>query len=203
MVAQSFLEPPERQVGLAIAGFAIALILFGIGAIRSPAQPDEVPQKTLPWVAVRSTPLLISLISAFLAFLTFSNHQFHLVNTSLWLIAVGSGIYAFWHDDPDRPGLGTRPVEFIKNPRMRLIITPWTVLALLAVVLVVFFRFYRLDEVPGEMFSDHAEKLIDVADVLNGNTWTFFQRNTGREFIQMYLTAAVSKVFNTGLSFMS
>jgi len=45
--------------------------------------------------------------------------------------------------------------------------------------------------VPGEMFSDHAEKLLDVGDVLNGKLSIFFPRNSGREAIQMYLTAAV------------
>jgi hypothetical protein len=65
---------------------------------------------------------------------------------------------------------------------------------LAALLLVIFFRFYWLDRVPGEMFSDHAEKLIDVSDVLNGQAHVFFPRNTGREAIQMYLTAAVAHV---------
>jgi len=66
-----------------------------------------------------------------------------------------------------------------------------------------FYRFYLLNQVPPEMFSDHAEKLIDVTDVLQGNTFIFFQRNTGREAFQMYLTAAMAKIFGTGLSFLS
>ena len=53
------------------------------------------------------------------------------------------------------------------------------------------------------MFSDHAEKLLDVYDVLNGDYHVFFVRNTGREFFQFYLTAFVAQIFNTGLSFMS
>ncbi|MEJ5224514.1 MAG: glycosyltransferase family 39 protein, partial [Anaerolineales bacterium] len=67
----------------------------------------------------------------------------------------------------------------------------------------VFFRIYNLSGVLAEPFSDHAEKLFDVADVLNGHTPIFFVRNTGREFFQMYLTAWVAQTFGTGLSFMS
>ncbi len=67
----------------------------------------------------------------------------------------------------------------------------------------VYFRFVQLAQVPGEMFSDHAEKLMDVSDVLRGQYSIFFPRNTGREAVQMYLTAAVSQVFGTGLSFLS
>jgi 4-amino-4-deoxy-L-arabinose transferase-like glycosyltransferase len=69
--------------------------------------------------------------------------------------------------------------------------------------LALFFRFYQLDTVPLEMFSDHAEKLQDVQDVLKGDTRIFFPRNTGREFFQMYLTALTAKYLGYGLSFMA
>ena len=36
-----------------------------------------------------------------------------------------------------------------------------------------------------------------------GNTFIFFERNTGREAIQMYWTLAVAYIFNTGFSFLS
>jgi uncharacterized membrane protein len=41
------------------------------------------------------------------------------------------------------------------------------------------------------MTSDHAEKLLDVYDVLTGQRPIFFPRNTGRELFQFYLTAAL------------
>jgi ABC-type phosphate/phosphonate transport system permease subunit len=65
----------------------------------------------------------------------------------------------------------------------------------------IFFRFYRLDGVLAEMFSDHAEKLLDVSDVLSGKFSIFFPRNTGREAIQMYLTALVAIVCGTKISY--
>jgi len=70
-------------------------------------------------------------------------------------------------------------------------------------VIIVFFRTYQLWVVPPEMVSDHAEKILDVWDVLHGETFIFFPRNTGREAFQMYLTAAVIKIFGTGYSFQS
>jgi len=82
-------------------------------------------------------------------------------------------------------------------------ISPWTFLLLLAFGVAAFFRFYHLSEVPKEMFSDHAEKLLDVMDVLAGQTHIFFVRNTGREAFQFYLTALIIKVFGTGISFLS
>ena len=81
--------------------------------------------------------------------------------------------------------------------------TPWTLLVLAVLAVILFFRFYRLAEVPLEMTSDHIEKLMDVQDVLDGQTMVYFERNTGREAIQFYLTALIINLFHTGLSFMS
>ncbi|MCX6067021.1 MAG: glycosyltransferase family 39 protein, partial [Chloroflexi bacterium] len=66
-----------------------------------------------------------------------------------------------------------------------------------------FFRFYRLDGIPGEPFSDHAEKLLDVYDITMGQTHIFFPNNTGREFIQFYWTALLAWLLGTGLTFIS
>jgi hypothetical protein len=76
-------------------------------------------------------------------------------------------------------------------------------LVLAAVILVVFFRTYRMTQVPPEMVSDHAEKLLDVWDVLHEQTSIFFPRNTGREAIQMYLTAGIIQLLHTGYTFLS
>lgn len=77
----------------------------------------------------------------------------------------------------------------------------YDILAVIALIaLVAFFRFYQLDNVPPEMNSDHVEKLYDIYDVLNGQYSIYFERNTGREPMQFYLTVALIKLFNTGLT---
>jgi 4-amino-4-deoxy-L-arabinose transferase-like glycosyltransferase len=201
--AQALLEPGARHVGVAAGGYALSAALFAVYLLRRPADIRAEPGHAFAPVQVKATPLTLSMVLALLAFLTFSNHQFGLFNTGFWLASIALGIAAFWQSTPGRSSWFDRLKTFLKKPRLEIKITPWAVLMLLAIALVVFFRFYRLNEVPGEMFSDHAEKLLDVADVLNGEHWIYFPRNTGREFIQMYLTAAVSKVFGTGLTFMS
>ena len=72
-------------------------------------------------------------------------------------------------------------------------------LLILAVIMLLgtFFRVYRLQELPLEMTSDHAEKILDVQDVLDGSRPIFFRRNTGRELFQFYLTAGI--IHLTGL----
>lgn len=56
-----------------------------------------------------------------------------------------------------------------------------------------FLRFYRLDELPGEMFGDINENYEDIQDVLQGKFSLFFPRNTGREGMLFYLTAVVAR----------
>ena len=70
------------------------------------------------------------------------------------------------------------------------------VLLILASIMLLgtFFCFYRLQSIPLEMTSDHAEKILDVQDVLDGSRPIFFRRNTGRELFQFYLTAGIIRL---------
>jgi hypothetical protein len=78
-----------------------------------------------------------------------------------------------------------------------------TALVFVVFGIALFFRLYRINAVPAEPFSDHAEKILDVYDITQGQWKIFFPRNTGREAIQMYWTLLVATVFRTGLSFLS
>ncbi|NBQ62445.1 MAG: hypothetical protein EBU40_09215 [Proteobacteria bacterium] len=60
---------------------------------------------------------------------------------------------------------------------------------------------WRVAEVPREMTSDHAEKLLDVQDVLDGQYRIFFPRNTGREAMQFYLIALMTPL--AGVSYLT
>lgn len=217
LVAQRMLEPPNEAVILAVALYAAAAGL-ALRAMRvrewqvAPLVDWEnrpMPmtlrgeQPVPPWSNLVRSPFVLAVAASVLAFLLFGGNYFNPVNLTVWLIALGMTIWSLWTPAERMATWGERLRGFLREPSVRIQITPWTVAVILAVALVVFFRFYRLAEVPGEMFSDHAEKLLDVADVLQGDTHIFFPRNTGREAIQFYLTAAVAMIFGTGLSFMS
>jgi hypothetical protein len=154
-------------------------------------------------LTVRVGPLLASLPLAALAFITFGGNTFTPVNLTLWILALVTLVWAFWLPEPGDIPWYRRVWEIVRDAQWQLRVTPFTLALLAAVALTVFYRFYRLGQVPPEMFSDHAEKLTDVSNVLQGQYSIFFPRNTGRELLQMYLTAAVARVFNTGLSFIT
>ncbi|MCJ7434809.1 MAG: glycosyltransferase family 39 protein, partial [Anaerolineales bacterium] len=140
----------------------------------------------------RSVVFIASIIFAILAFLDLSGNKFTGVNVTLWLLAIVLFAFSLW-----LPGLRV-PRQPLTQKNLL-----WIALVVLVSAFVIFFRFNRIDAVPAEPFSDHAEKILDVYDITQGKTSIFFPRNTGREAIQMYWTLLVADVFGTGLSFLS
>lgn len=211
LVAQSFLEPPNRAVLPAVLFYALAAVLIALAyfqkfIITARTEPEDTQVETYIY---RWEGLAIGLGLMAVAFLAFASKEnqvadFGFFNTALWLLSIAYLAWSFY-----RPGqrvgikLTVRMARLLAQPGWRITITRTTLLALAVVAVILFFRFYRLDGVPGEMFSDHAEKLLDVSDVLNGELHVFFPRNTGREFFQFYWTALMIKLFPVGISFMA
>jgi hypothetical protein len=207
LLAQISLEPrPERTwVPGAVLYFLAAMWLIYANSKRewlAVALPqDDAPT---PDFRVRASLLLPGILLFCAAFLTLGGNQFTTFNVTLWVLAILFLLATFWQGTLRLPRrrdeAAPRPPQ---RPPWKLKITVWGLVLLATTALVIFFRVYRLSHVPPEMVSDQAEKLLDVWDVLNGNTSIFFPRNTGREGFQMYLTAAVIRLLGTGLSFLS
>lgn len=202
LIAQFFLEPPRRSKGIGIAFYLLAVVILGFLIQRKswllpPVSPAKVQEEK---DSLRLAPLFIGVAFSLLAFVFFSGNQFTPLNVSLWVIGFLFLCSALWVPE----GRWKTWVSRWRQFRLQgICFSPWSLLVILVFGIAAFFRFNLIRHVPPEMFSDHAEKLLDVADVLHGKTSIFFPRNTGREAFQMYLTAAVSKVFGTGLSFLS
>jgi len=206
LAAQILLEPPRREATAAaclygISAFLLVWAILGKEVDAAPPAPHSERSMSLTF---RSKALWVILPLSLVTFFSFGGNRFTGLNVALWTILLFSAFYAFWTPDPNHKAAWKESLAgFIRQPSIHFEIRPFTFLLIGALVLSIFFRFYQIDQIPGEMFSDHAEKLLDVANVLKGDTSIFFPRNTGREAFQMYLTAAVSIIFGTGLSFMS
>jgi hypothetical protein len=197
LAAQTLLEPPAHVLPalllhLLAGGLAVWSFYRGEWSLSSP-RLESSPQKTQP---IRLLPLLASIPLLGAAFYLFGDNQFTLLNLSLWLAGIVFFLCAFWRSkkmDAERTDKkGHAGKEWL-----------WYVLIAAILLIAAFFRFYRLGAVPAEPFSDHAEKILDVYDITQGETRIFFPRNTGREAIQFYWTLIVAAVFQTGLSFQS
>ena len=151
----------------------------------------------------RRLALIISIALAFWAFGIFGDNLFTKFNVTVWVLAIGFLLGAFWLNKNSLRSIFRNLTSFFQRDHWTINISRWTILLIAATVLVFFFRFYQTPSVPSEPFSDHAEKILDVYDVSQGQTHIFFIRNTGREAFQMYWTLLIAKLFGTGLSFLS
>jgi len=202
IIAQIFGEPENRSSALVIffyagAGIGFLLLIIYKNWDLDSLVPDDGEASDF---SVRWIPFLVGIGLSSLAFFFFTGNLFNIINVTLWIAGFGL-IWSSLRIPED--WLGRLKSTWHKFCSDGLKVTPWMILVAVVFLLAGFYRFYLLNQVPPEMFSDHAEKLIDVTDVLRGNNFIFFRRNTGREAFQMYLTAAMAKIFGTGLSFLS
>ena len=203
MAAQVALEPPDRLLSMGVFFYAAAIVLGAWGWLAGEFAFPEIPgaQYRKDRQQVRGSLILAALPLTVLAFFALSGNQFTSFNLTIWLGALFLLCWGLWNR-AEKP-FSLRDAFAVLRPPYHVWISGWTLLFLFFFAVTMFFRFYQLDSVPLQMFSDHAEKLQDVQDVLNGETRIFFPRNTGREFVQMYLTAFTAKVLGYNLTFMA
>lgn len=202
LIAQAFSEPPERSSGVVIffyffAGLSLVL-LIALRRWQVGSSSEEGGEAGL--FKVRWIQFALGAAVSTLAFGFFAGNQFNLINVSLWIIGQVLVWWSIWIPGSGFSRLASAWERFWSNGFR---VTPWMILVGIVFLLSGFYRFYLLEQVPPEMFSDHAEKLIDVSNILWGDHAIYFPRNTGREAFQMYLTAVVSRIFGTGISFLS
>ena len=205
LLGQLFLEPPDpsKTLGIIFYCFSAASLVWATKRGEWCLAPIPENKHRHDPLTVRLNPFWIGLVLLLIAFLTFGGNRFTVLNVTFWLFGLVAMIFALWlPGKQDRINL-TRITETIRVKNWHISISHWTMVVIGVLGLVLFFRFFRLSQVPPEMFSDHAEKLLDVWDVINGETRIFFPRNTGREALQIYLTAGISQGLNLGLTFLS
>ncbi len=207
VAGQMALDPASNNYGiglaLIVASLGILILSIRLGEWQMlPEDHQEVPALAIP-LSVKRIPFILFLISLLLAFLTLGGNRFTVFNVFWWLASLVTGIAAFWISErkTDFESIREKVFSFFCNPVTSVRVKPWTLLVLAVFGIAMFFHLYQLDVLPYDMSSDHAEKLLDINQVLNGNPMIFFAGNGGREPMHFYLAAFLVKVFNTGMNF--
>jgi hypothetical protein len=205
LAGQRSFEPPTRawQVGVFFYLISAALVIWSILRKEWLIAPIQEAESHKDPMSFRLPEMLLGGIFALFAFVFFKGNLFTSLNLALWVLAIYFLFRAFWLKDPSQKPLWTQIKDFFKQAGWQVNISWWNIIVVAAIVLVIFFRTYQLNEVPAEPISDHAEKIMDVYDITQGMYSIYFPRNTGRELIQMYLTVFVASLFGSGLSFLS
>lgn len=183
----------------AVISFVVALALFAIAIYFHPITTPVRLEEAMPiQKSGRRASASLQIAVAAAAILTFglsSDNEFNSDNILAWVVSVAIFFYTFWEPQKnwnEWREWGRARLEsarsFVSNG---LRISSRAVLFVAIILLALFFYYYNLSGVPAEMDSDHAEKLLDVNDiVVRGLRPIFLERNTGREPLQFYLTAA-------------
>jgi hypothetical protein len=205
LVGQNAFEPPVTSSLSGYAFYITALSMLGWAVYRGEWKLAPLPQSStaIDPLTYRRLPLFLSLGLWLWGFTIFGNNLFTTTNVMVWCFAMAFFIWSLWLNQEDLRSTWKNTKAFVQRGQWTITISPWTLLLIFATLVLFFFRFYRTTTVPPEPFSDHAEKLLDVYDVSQGQTHIFFIRNTGREAFQMYWTLLIAKVFGMGLSFFS
>ncbi len=191
---------------------AVALFIVALGCwtaalfIRRIDLTTRLSETTLSEPRSRNISLTLvgcTIVLAILTFLFSGGNQFREDNVLAWTLAVLVFLYTFWEPEKDwhagREWLRERAKQI---PRIR--ISPSALMLVLLTLVAIAFYYHNLDGVPAEMTSDHAEKLLDVNDIAEGGMRPIFLvRNTGREPLQFYLTAALVNLTGHPIDYMA
>lgn len=196
LIAQFLLEPPRHAIIPSIILYSLMVMIFSRELkprllIKSNNDNWDVEPVNQSIEISKYFPLSISFFLFIFSFILFKDNRFTFLNVGTWLSGIVILVVVFWKKN------------ISKKDKKRNLDVYFLCFFLVFLLIVLFFRIYKLDNIPSEMFSDHAEKLLDVMDVLDGQLKIFFTRNTGREALQFYLTALIIQFFHTGISFLS
>jgi len=171
------------------------------GELDRETEKTKLERSWRTWIDLRY--LTAGIILTGLTYLASGDNTFRFSTVVFWVPAILATGRAFWQGKPRTARFIPAIREFLGKPRIKVSIGASTLLALAAFGLAAGFRYARLAEVPSEMTSDHAEKILDIIDILNGQTSIFFPRNAGREGMQFYATAAAVHWFGAELNFLT
>ncbi len=205
LVGQRTFEPTNSQpvwgVFFYCAAFSMLIYALWKGEWRTPNFPTETIEAQDR--RVRKTAFYIFIPLALLSFIAFSGNQFTPLNIFLWVATFITALAAFWQKNEGRIWNDFRQelVSFLRKPQVTIRFSYWWVLTAAVFCLAAYFHLSHIDTVPMDMTSDHAEKLLDINDVMEGSAPIFFNRNAGREPIQFYWTTLLIKTFGMDMGF--
>lgn len=139
------------------------------------------------WKLSRARQFLLNL-SIFATYInigvTLGYKGFTWIGVIAWGVSVSAFMAAFWQKRSHMKVVGYH----LTSSGIHL---TWHGLAFIVIILLgVFCRIWRLQEVPPEMTLDHTQNLLDIRDIVEGGLRPFFfNRNTGREPLLFYWTA--------------
>ena len=144
--------------------------------------------------AMRQLGVVIAAVASAIVWEQTTDNRIELPAFLLWIASIG--LWALVLSPP-----GWNPAAWLRSQLAQDIRIPWRRYwwAIIAFGLILFlgvtFRLTRLEEMPPELTNDTYANTLDVLEQLNGNrSQVYFHRNTGRDAIMFYLSAALASL---------
>ena len=186
----------QRLPAWALASLVVGVLLTAMFAVRFPPLRDDPGPLAPPAGRPRLFLLGIALLPAALAWVHTAGGIYRPAGVAAWIGATICWLLA-WRARVPQEEPAVLPPRSARSGRLAAI----AFVGILAIG--AGFLFYRLSATPANPTSDHAEKLLDVLDLLHGERPIFFVRNTGREPFQFYWTFALIRLFGLPLHYLT
>ena len=202
LLAQSLLEPSATR------SLWISLILFlGMGFMlwlalrrgewvisRNADRPGTELEQPVPIILILASGVL-----ALLGFGLFSDGKFTFISALIWAFSIYLLMRALWQKR------SPSDVENHKSITLSGFIAdrPFFIGVILVALSALFFSFFEIGSVPGEMISAQAEHFFTVLEINQGNTFLYFSRNVVGEPLGYYWAAFITRLLPGMLTFTS
>ena len=205
LLAQRSLEARSAGSATGVVLYLLAAGLIGWALWKGDFAFLTAPEAPSEGAVLSFRPIYFGLAVLFsiVCYLSARGNQFRTSTIVGWFLALLSMMLALWEGPLSLSTWRDKFRVLARRPHVLVRMEPWHVLLLLAFAVSLYFRLAQLQDIPSEMVSDHAEKLLDIDSILQGNHAIFFPRNTGREALQFYWSVAILRLLGTGTSFLT
>jgi hypothetical protein len=189
----------RRLPAPAIAALAAGLAAWAFLAVRwmRPDPSEAAPLVLAPTARWRLAAIPVCAALAALSWTRTAGGRFDAGGVAAWWSAVALWMAAWW---PARGGAPAAPAtRRLAGGRAAAVAFG----LLLALAVGAAFRFHRLSEIPPHPNSDHAEDLMNLLDIQNGDRSVFFPRNTGQPPLPFYFEHAMRRALGLRLDFLT
>ena len=208
-VLAQYMYTVQHKSESAFLFFGVAMVLWWGSLLLSPTQvamtdtpiASSNPRSVSRWLVFSGIGLAV------LAYSFAGENQFTSDGVLAWVASVGVLLYTFWEPaktwDDWRAWFASMSDQARKAFSEGVCIPPRILLLALVLIIGAFFYFSKLDTMPAEMVSDHAEKVLGIRDIVDGARPVYLLRNNGSEPLWSYVVAVFVGMGDRPLNFVT
>ncbi len=139
--------------------------------------------------------LLASIAAAILSFMIYQEGRVTLLSMLLWIASIAFFLATLWVKRKREKSIKEELISVVSADHKKILI------AVVAVLIVLFFQFGKISSIPTEMISAQVDSHLTVAGIRQGELSLWFPGNVVSEPLSYYWAAIVTSLFGGELTF--